>query len=65
MNVIHLPANNLADLGQAHVHRAWSKSTPGKAHFVLKFEDFTICTCEGFQFAQKCWHVNEVEGLDE
>jgi hypothetical protein len=65
MTRIHVKANYLERLGEAVVHRAPSKSRPGLWHYQFQFRDSrgTLCTCEGWQMAGHCWHVDELPPL--
>lgn len=37
-----------------------SKSRPGITHLTMLLADGTyVCTCEGGQLANKCWHIDK------
>lgn len=46
--------------------RVWaveSKSEPGRTHIIMKLATgLIVCTCDGWQKGNKCWHVDEANG---
>lgn len=52
----------LERLGTATVFRTPSKSRQGMFHYVTVFTNGqgVKCSCEGFSFNKKCWHIDAV-----
>jgi hypothetical protein len=49
----------LERLGAAEVFRAPSSSRKGIFHYVTVYKDGSVkCSCEGFSFNKKCWHID-------
>jgi hypothetical protein len=48
------------------VWRTRSKSRPNTHHFTWLYDTgVAACTCEGFVYQNKCWHVTAVQVADE
>jgi hypothetical protein len=58
---IHIPGTQreLERLGPAVVFRTASKSRPGIFHYQSIFQNGQgiKCSCEGFSFNGRCWHI--------
>ena len=65
MTRIHIPGPGLERLGEAVVHRAHSRTRDNVWHYQFQFRDSrgTLCTCEGWNMAGHCWHVDELPPL--
>lgn len=55
-------SHRLEYMGPATVFRAPSSSRQGLFHYITVYKDSRgiICSCEGFTFNKKCWHVAAV-----
>lgn len=61
-------AITLYDVTSVRIYK--SKSDPYGVHYVISFVDPDdvfevryICTCEGFRYNDKCWHVTDAKAF--
>jgi hypothetical protein len=53
---------NVEHLGRRNVFLVPSDSNPFRINVVVKKRGGSICSCEGFAFNKRCWHVRVVDG---
>lgn len=48
--------------GISRVWRTRSKSRPSMFHYTFLFDSGSVqCTCEGFNYNAKCWHIEAIK----
>lgn len=47
-------------VGRGQIYKTPSLSRPGINHYTIVGENGATCSCEGWQFTQHCWHIDNV-----